>query len=264
MKKIRFFCILLFICSASIYAGCRIYDRVVTDHTSPVITGGELVRMSVADPESKLLEGMSAEDDRDSDVTDSLVVQSISGFDEERKRTVNYAAADRNGNVGYYSRQMEYTDYQQPSFSMSESLRFPLGTKFNICSGISAESVLDGDLTDKIKYTLDRSVSSSAPGVYQVEFRVTDSAGQTSYLTAEMEVYDPGEESLEITLKSYLVYLKVNDTFRASDYFEGSESEEEPKIESNVDTSRAGTYYVDYTVSENGRMGKNRLTVVVR
>ena len=173
-------------------------------------------------------------------------------------------AADGSGNVGFYSRQLEYTDYRTPVFSLSAPLRFPVGTSFNICSGISAESSLDGNLSDNIKYTLDRTVSSSAPGTYQIEFRVTDSAEKTSYLQTELEVYDPGEEQLEVTLTAYLVYLNVNDSFHASDYFQESETGGEPEIESNVDTSKAGTYYVDYTVTEDGFTGKSRLIVVVR
>lgn len=264
MKKIKIFSIILFLFSAAVYAGCRVYDGAVTDHTPPVIAGEGMIQASVADPGEKLLEGMSAEDDRDGDVTESLVVQSISGFDEEGRRTVNYAAADGSGNVGYYSRQLEYTDYRTPVFSLSAPLRFPVGTSFNICSGISAESSLDGNLSDNIKYTLDRTVLSSAPGTYQIEFRVTDSAEKTSYLQTELEVYDPGEEQLEVTLTAYLVYLNVNDSFHASDYFQESETGGEPEIESNVDTSKAGTYYVDYTVTEDGFTGKSRLIVVVR
>ena len=264
MKKIKIFSIILFLFSAAVYAGGRVYDGAVTDHTPPVITGEGLIQASVADPEEKLLEGMRAEDDRGGDVTESLVVQSISGFDEEGRRTVNYAAADSSGNVGYYSRQLEYTDYRMPTFSLSAPLRFPMGTSFNICSGISAESSLDGNLSNNIKYNLDRTVSASAPGTYQIEFRVTDSAGNTSYLPTELEVYDPRDEQLEVTLTSYLVYLNVNDSFRASDYFQESEAGGEPDIESNVDTSQAGTYYVDYTVTEDGLMGKSRLIVFVR
>ena len=44
---------------------------------------------------------MTAEDERDGDVTDSLVVQEISGFNEDGTRTVTFAAVDRSGNVGY-------------------------------------------------------------------------------------------------------------------------------------------------------------------
>lgn len=265
MRKIKIFSIVLFICYAAIYIGCRIYAGVMTDHTPPVISGsGDVIQVSVEDPQEKLLEGMTAEDDRDGDVTDSLVVQEISEFDDEGKRTVHYAAVDDSGNVSYYSRVMQYTDYQAPVFSLSVPLRFPMGAGFNICEGISASSVLDGDLTNKIKYTLDRAVSASAPGTYQVEFRVMDSAGSTSYLTTELEVYDPAEERVQVELSSYLVYLQVNDAFNPNDYFKSSSPEGDLNIQSTVDTSKAGTYYADYWVTEGSLSGKSRLVVVVR
>lgn len=265
MRKIKIFSIILFICSAAIYIGCRIYADVMTDHTPPVISGGEdVIRVSVEDPQEKLLEGMTAEDEHDGDVSDSLVIQEISEFDDEGKRTVHYAAVDDSGNVGYYSREMQYTDYQAPVFSLSAPLRFPMGAGFNICEGISASSVLDGDLTNKIKYTLDREVSAATTGTYQVEFRVMDSAGRTSYQTTELEVYDSTEERIQVELSSYLVYLNVNDAFHPNDYFSGSDPEGELNIQSAVDTSKAGTYYADYWVTEGSLSGKSRLVVVVR
>lgn len=264
MRKIKIFSIILFICSAAVYIGCRIYAGVMTDHTPPVISGGDAIEVSVEDPKEKLLEGMTAEDDRDGDVTDSLVVQEISEFDDEGNRTVRYAAVDDSGNVGYYSRTMTYTDYRQPTFAMSSPLRFPMGTSFNICEGITASSVLDGDLSDKIKYTLDRAVSHTTTGTYEVEFRVMDSAGRTSYLKTEMEVYDPSEERIEVTLSDYLVYIRANSEFHASAYFEEASVDGDLDIQSTVNTSKAGVYYADYVVTDNRLTGKNRLVVVVR
>lgn len=268
MKKIKIFSVILLIISTAVFAGCNIYENIMTDHTAPDITGMEDIQISVEDPEDTLLQGMSAEDDRDGDVTDALVVQDISEFDSEGNRTVQYAAVDNSGNVAYASRTMSYSDYSAPVFSLSAPLRFPMGAEFNICSGISASSTLDGDLTNNIKYTIDRTVSSAVTGTYQVEFRVMDSTGTTSYLATELEVYDPSEERVEVSLSSYLVYLHVGDSFNASSYYEGTDLDGDVavdlNVDSNVDTSAAGTYYADYTVStENGLSGTSRLVVVV-
>ena len=264
MKRIKIFTLIFFCCSAVAFAGCKLYERVMTDHQAPVISGGEEpLEISVTDTEDKLLEGMTAEDDRDGDVTDSLVVQEISGFDEENQRTVTYAAVDKSGNVGYSSRTITYTDYQAPVFAMSSPLRFPMGTSFNICEGLTASSSLDGDLTSNIKYTLDRTVSNSTTGTYQAEFRVMDSAGKTSYLTTEIEVYDPSEERVDVTLNTYLLYLKVNDPFDPAGYYAGADREGTLEIQSTVNTAAAGTYYVDYIVSDGQFSGKSRMVVVV-
>lgn len=264
MKKIRIFSIFLFMISAAAFAGFRFYEKIASDRKAPVITAdSDTVEMSVEDDESKLLEGVSAEDNRDGDVTDSLVVQSLSPFTEGTQRTVNYAAVDSSGNVGYFSRTFSYTDYQAPVFALSSPLRFPMGSTINVCEGISASSTLDGDLSGSIKYTLERAISNAAAGTYPVEFRVTDSAGRTSYLDTEIEVYDRAAETIEVNLSAYLVNLKVNEAFDPAAWYAGADAEGELRIESNVNTAQAGCYYADYYVTAGTRSGKTRLLVVV-
>ena len=264
MKKIKIFTVILFLCSALAFAGVRLYESVMTDHQPPVISGGEeVIQISVVDTEDRILEGMTAEDERDGDVTDSLVVQEISGFNEDGTRTVTFAAVDRSGNVGYGTRSISYVDYQAPVFALSAPLRFAMGSSFNICSGISASSSLDGDLTNNITYTLDRLISDSSPGTYQVEFRVMNSAGSSSYLTTELEVYDPTQERIEVTLNTYLLYLHVNDSFDPAGYYAGADREGTLEIQSTVNMAAPGTYYVDYIVSDGNNTGKSRMVVVV-
>lgn len=264
MKKIKIFSILLFVLSTAAFAGFRIYVGMAADRTAPVITAdSDTVQMSVADDESKLLEGVKAEDSRDGNVTDTLVIQSLSPFIEGARRTANYAAVDGSGNVGYFSRALEYTDYQTPVFAMSSPLRFPMRSTINICEGLTASSTLDGDLTNGIKYTLERTISSAAAGTYPVEFRVTDSAGSTSYLTTEIEVYDPSSEQIEVSLSTYLVYLRVNEPFDPAAYYAGADEEGILDIQSNVNTAQAGCYFADYYVTNGTRTGKTRLVVVV-
>ena len=265
MRKIKIFSVILLIFSTAVFAGCRIYESIMTDHTPPVITVADDIQISVTDTQDKLLEGVTAEDDRDEDVSDATVVQDISEFDSNGSRTIRYAAADQSGNVGYATRTMSYSDYQAPVFAMSSPLRFPMGTSFNICGGLTASSSLDGDLTNNIKYTLDRTVSNSAAGTYQAEFRVMDSAGRTSYLTTEIEVYDPTAERINVTLNTYLLYLKVNDPFDPAGYYAGADRGDTLEIQSTVNTAAAGTYYVDYIVSDaqSQSSGKSRMVVVV-
>lgn len=264
MKRIKICSILLFLLSTAAFLGFRFYEGVAADREAPVITAdGDTVQVSVEDDESKLLKGVSAEDNRDGDVTDSVVIQSLSPFIEGTQRTVNYAAVDDSGNVGYFSRTMEYSDYQPPVFELSSPLRFPLGSTINVCGGVSVSSTLDGDLSSAIKYTLDQAISNAAAATYPVEYRVTDSAGRTTYLTTEIEVYDPATEQIDVTLSAYLLNLKVGDGFDPAAYYAGAETEGDLNIQSNVNTAQAGTYYADYYVTNGTRTGKSRLVVVV-
>ena len=131
MKKIKIFTVILFLCSTLAFAGVRLYESVMTDHQPPEISGGEeTIQISVADTEDRILEGMTAEDERDGDVTDSLVVQEISGFNEDGTRTVTFAAVDRSGNVGYGTRSISYVDYQAPVFCAERAASVCYGLKF--------------------------------------------------------------------------------------------------------------------------------------
>lgn len=266
MKKLRIFGVLLLLVAAAVFAAYRIYEKGIEDHEPPVITcGTDAISVSVSDGEEKLLEGVSASDSREGDVTDRVVVQDISEMQEDGTRQITYAVSDSRGNVGYASRTLQYTDYSRPVFSLSGPLLFPLGEQFNICEGLTASSSLDGDLTDKIKYTLDQTISLSVEGTYSVEYRVTDSAGNTSYLQTQLEVYDPRDYQLDVELTQYLVYARVGEYLDVNAYYAGTYSLEEIRLDvrSDLDTSQPGSYYADYFVTDGVRSGRSRLVIVV-
>ena len=66
-----------------------------------------------------------------------------------------------------------------------------------------------------------------------------------------------------MTLSDYLVYIGRGSDFNPEDYYQDADAEGDLDIESTVNTSEAGTYYVDYTVSAGNMSGKSRLVVVV-
>ena len=77
MRKLKIFSVLLLLISSVAFAGYKIYENGLADNEAPVITCSEdNIQVSVADTEEKLLEGVTAEDQRDGDITDKIVVQS--------------------------------------------------------------------------------------------------------------------------------------------------------------------------------------------
>ena len=169
MKKLRIFSVLLLLAAAAVFGAFRIYEKGIEDHDAPVIAcQTDLISVSVSDGEEKLLEGVTANDSREGDLTSRVVVQDISEMQEDGTRQITYAVSDSRGNVGYASRKMQYTDYSRPVFQLQRPLMFPLGSPFNVCEGLTASGSLDGDLTDKIKYTLDQTISTAVEGSYTV------------------------------------------------------------------------------------------------
>ena len=85
-----------------------------------------------------------------------------------------------------------------------------------------------------------------------MEYRVTDSAGNTSYLQTSLEVYDPRDYQIDVELTSYLVYTPLNTPLDVGAYYAGADwtNEVALNIESDLDTSRPGCYYADFNVSD--------------
>lgn len=264
MKRIKIASILLLVISVLIFGAYKIYEKMTSDTVAPVIKcGSEEILVSVSASEEEFLSDVTAIDDKSGDVSETLVVEEISAFAEENTRIVTYAAIDEKGNVGRHNRILKYTDYQIPKFNLTNSLRFPKGRMVNVLENMEVYSVLDGDLTDSIKYSVENTINLENTGVYSIEFRVMDSAGHIEYLNTEIEIYDITEERIQVFLSEYLIYLPKGAQFDPQAYYVGADTEGTLAIQSDVNTSEAGVYSVDYVVQGVSSIGKNRLIVVV-
>lgn len=276
-RKLRrlFWGAILLCCVA--FAVFYIAYKETSDNTPPVITMDQQeLTLSVADDSSMLLQGVTAQDDRDGDVSASLVVESVRGLITDGRFTVTYAAFDRAGNVTKAQRVVHYSDYTSPHFVLNAPLIFKASTALNIFNVVSAEDVFDGTIKDRVKGTLvseEREIADA--GTYMVEFRVSNSLGDTAYLTVPVEVYSGENGSATVALTDYLVYLKKGDSFDPEDYLSRltaggrridlrSQSREcQMSWDSDVDMKTPGTYFVDYTVEYGSYIGYTRLIVVV-
>lgn len=226
MKRLNVFSAILFVAAAVIFAAYTITERMNNDTAVPVITvNDELISISVNDPEEALLKGITASDAKDGDVTDSIVVESISNFYGDKKRIVSYAAFDSDMNVSKASREIEYNDYQPPEFTLSSPLRFRIGST-NLLDGFGAVDSLDGNISRKIKAVPRSGFNRNIPGTYEVQLEVANSAGDVAYLPVEYEFYENDNPGPRIQLNTYLTYtdpgVKVDtDAFLRSVHLDG-------------------------------------------
>lgn len=264
---------LVLVCCAA-FAVYRILGAQCVDREAPQITvSQDELRLSVHDGAEKLLDGVTAQDAQDGDVTDSLVVESVRGIVADKRFTVTYAAFDAAGNVTKAQRTVYYEDYTSPRFSLTAPLIFREGAA-DVFAPLEATDVFDGSLKERIKGTLVSGESQvSQAGDYTVEFRVTNSLGDTAYLTAPVQVLPAENSGSELTLTSYLIYLKKNAAFVPESYLKGltaggqgialDERGVAMQIDSDVDMTKAGTYRVDYTAAYGQYIARTRLLVVV-
>lgn len=259
------YCFILLALSLCCFIGYKQYRKATDDVVPPRLScESEVITAGVGITEEELLVGVNAYDEVSGDVTHNLVVEDISDFISENTRIVTYAAIDDSMNVGRLERTLVYTDYKEPVFSLNAPLSYSVGSKVDLLENVTAASNLDGDLTDKVRYGLNGVIDNMVPGKYSVEYRVTDTAGKTSYLNTEIEIYDSAYAGISVKLSKYLVYINKGAKFDADAYFKSSNIEGELTVVSDVNTKEEGVYYVDYYVNGINASGKSRLVVVVK
>ncbi|MDY6040420.1 MAG: hypothetical protein SPI81_00705 [Candidatus Faecousia sp.] len=263
-----------------------IFQNVYGKDGGPVIFYPEgVLEISVQDGEEALLQGVTAKDDKDGDVTGSILVEKLSGFDGENRREVTYAAFDSDGNVTKATREIVYTDYTPIRFQLNHSLRYRTGETINLSELVGASDSLDGDLSDKVKVKLESGLSTRTSGVYRIQFSVTNSACDTRILDTELEVYDAAMNEAVVNLTTYLIYYEDG----KPDYYsyldsvivggihynfqngkniatgtDGSTlSRSSLQIRSNVDPSTPGVYPVYLIYQDDAYQGMAQLMVVV-
>lgn len=269
MSRTRIFSILVFIAALAVFGIYKYQDFKTTDQVGPRITmDQESITVSVNAGEEELLSGIQAVDKRDGDVSGSLLIESMSNFIEKGRRKITVAAFDSGSHVTKASREIIYSDYQSPRFSLREPLRFPVGTQ-DILSGMDVTDVLDGNLTDKIKISSDYSINTGTPGDYPMLFTVVNSAGDVVNLPVTVQIYDPVAEQQkpQIELTDYLIYVPVGSSVDPAGYVQEITGEgagwENLQISQQIDYNTPGVYEVTYQVTGEGGIGMTRLIVVV-
>ena len=297
MRRLRTLSITLFIASLILF-GINFYRKsIYEDKTGPVFQiENNVVQVSVKDDQKALLKGLTATDSADGDVTDSVIVESISPFTGTGRRIVNYAAFDSDNHVTHVRRELAYTDYRASQFHLRKPMSFAMNAT-NLLDGITVDDCIDGDLTKSVKLMSDEEIDTSHVGEYSARLKVTNSAGGVSYLPVTIEIYDASVQYRrpQLKLTDYVVYIEKGEYFDEEEYLSSitingteysmtdeagtygaqylSQDETEKtigydrvEIESDVDTDVSGYYEVEYSfedTEENTGTGHARLYVVV-
>ena len=280
MRKNLIYLMLAFVFVA-VFALYMFIVQGVTDTRPPVISFSDTVlELSMRDPDSAYMQGVSAADDQDGDVTASVVVESIRLLESDGSIQITYAAFDAAGNVSKAVRTARYTDYESPRFRLSRSLTFANNSNFDIFQFVKAEDGLDGDISHRVRITSMDETSVSTIGMHQLELRVSNSLGETVKLVVPVEVYAAGTYEANLSLKDYLIYLPVGarldpesflDTYtRGSEKMSLRDGIPEGltlQMNHNVRTDVPGVYTIEYrvtqTVGEQDYTGYAKLIVVV-
>lgn len=177
------------------------------DKTKPVFSDiPNEFTLTEYDADLDFLSGVTASDDFDGDVTDSIIVDALNvSYGIPGSYSVSYRVYDSSGNCAEEKVPLEIRDTIPPAIQLSsESLSVDTGSKALDFSGYLsyAYDYVDGDLTSSVKID-DSTVNYNVPGSYDVTYTVSDSAGNASrhvmvvYVAAPKPAYTPSYDSVD-------------------------------------------------------------------
>ncbi len=267
MRRLKITMTLLFLLSAVLLAVSTIWTVMSEDRTLIEIDCPSIpLTVSVYEDESQLLAGVTAKDEKDGDLTDQVFVKEIGKSGLDGRTTVTYAVVDSDNHVATATRELRYTDYQAPRFSLSQALRYTVGAPIVIRDRIHAWDSVDGDISSQIRI-FSEGLTSNTAGIYPVTFEVTNSLGNTAQVTLDVVVEDKSAANKpRVYLNNYLIYLSAEDEFSASKYLDsvGGGSTTNVGVAMPENGLVPGMNVVTYTCQgTNGEVGSTLLYVIM-
>ncbi len=169
-----------------------VHRHIESMNAAPVITiEADSNEFSVKATEDDFLKDVVAIDKEDGNVTDSVIIESISQIIDGNKRTITYVAFDSSNNVTKIERDITYTDYKSPEIQCARDISVSMGSTNEILAKISAIDAIDGDISEQVRLEIN-DVKYGVPGKYSVKLSVTNSSGDVS--TRDIVVTVTGEE----------------------------------------------------------------------
>jgi len=268
MRTIKILLAILFAVVSALYGYTAISNSLNGSNIPPVLKSDrQVLEISVHDGQAALLTGITASDAQDGDLTGMVQISGISKLVNDNTAKVSYLVFDSDHNLAVLTRSVRYTDYTPPRFSISKPLIYYRNESIQLLDRIAATDVLDGDITASIRVSALNATSD--PETFQVTCQVTNTMGDTAFLTLPVIQMDGLSIRPEIRLSSYLVYLEEGSSFNARSFLnsvvtpDGQGSVTNVVISGKVDTATPGTYYVRYTYPYEGVSAVAILTVVV-
>lgn len=272
--KVGFLIGTLLLCVIYIVNKWMLYNQL--DSSYPEITfEQDILEVSVTATEEELLAGVQAIDKKDGDVTDSIIIESMSNLLEGNQRIVTYAAFDGDNHVGKAERRIQYTDYTPVRFSLSKPIVASSGLEWSeLLSPFQVIDCVDGDISDRIVILKSSVVSMTSEYIisnYSVQ--VTNSCGEVAELKLPVKTSLSGTSLnntyLEITLSEYLTYTSLGSTLDLSSFITGvsyrgeAVAASDVTISTDLDTSKAGVYTATYSLTRDEATATCDLIIVV-
>lgn len=271
MKLLRTVVLVIFAAVSVIFVEYYLKNVRTEDKTYPIITvDSELIEVRPDVKDEVLLKGVTAYDEKDGDLTDKIIVESISKFIEPGVCKISYAVCDNDNHVASVTRKIKYKKYRSPRFTLFEPLIFGVGERVNLSAIVGATDSIDGDISNNVIVT-SSDYKSGQVGIFHVDMKASNSKGDIVTLRAPMVVEEKVPSAPVIELEDNIVYTKLNKKLNLDKYVsevlnaDGNViNNPQIKIKSEIKYNEEGAYSVYYSCTDSqGRVGRTLLTVVV-
>ncbi len=207
MRTLKILVVMLaFIVSVS---GLSLYAISHGDDDAPVIFCSEedMIVTTVDCTDGQLLSYVTAEDEKDGDLSNSIVVTRKTFFIDDKTTVVTFSVCDSDNNVTSLEKKVYFEDYNPPRLILTNDFIFPSGNYYNLGNYVTAEDMFDGDIDNKVKIVA--AEYSTAKGTYQVNIKVSNSMTDSAEITFDAIVTNDDYGLYRVRLNEYSVYTTV-------------------------------------------------------
>jgi hypothetical protein len=269
MRYLQIVTVIIFIISLLFagWANNRYYSSFNMDYPE-ISNSEETLQISVQDPPEAMFQGLSAQDATDGDLTDQILVASVSHFLEPGTMNVKYVVFDSHNNSDTLTRRVQYTDYRSPEFALEKAPVYTVGSSFDLLDYLHVDDCIDGDIGDNIR-VISNMVNNYSEGNYPVVLEVSNSCGDAAQITLWVSYFNK-QKTVDIKLHQYIVYVQQADAFDPQRWIASVTDRngvaldaENIEIQGNLDVNKPGCYQLTYSYDDGKLTGQSPLTVVV-
>ena len=225
---------------------------------------------------SDLLQGLTASDEEDGDLTDRIIIGNFSDFKSRGLADLDYMVYDSDGNNDACTREVQFSDYKPPQITFDAPCVFfaRSATSADLLQNTRAYDMLDGDVTKRVKIT-ETDADFKQPGDYSFSVYVFNSFGDEVNMEFPLHLLDPAQKGNTVSLAAAVEYVNKGEDLHPEDYFVGVTNDITGSpvptesytlhIDSDADTSKDGIYEVHYSAasSDGSILAETWLIVVV-
>lgn len=227
---------------------------------APTISFADALYLHLGQKSFNLMDGVSAHDVEDGDLTNKVVYASNVDVNTEGTYQVTYQVTDSVGHKTSATRDVVVIN-DAPVIHVSGENQIEVNHAFDPLQGVTADDYQDGDLTTGIKVAGD--VDTSNPGDYELAYTVTDKNGTVTTLKRTVTVFATAST---LDVSKVPTELKVGDQFNPNANVTAVSPYGDVilALDGSVDTSKPGSYELTYTATDKfGQKTVKKVTINV-